>query len=250
MMKKLFLSVFTLVSMSVFAQKNAISKYFSEYENREDFTQVQLTGKIFQMISAMDSEDEELKEAQQLFENVRGVHIIGGESIDNGYEMYQSAMKKLKGFELLMSIKEKDNDFSIMIDENAGVVDELVMIGGGDDNFVIIDVFGEIDLNQLSKVVNTVNSQQGGLMGRDHVALDDVEVYPNPVQSTEGFHIKLNDDMFGAQCKLIDAKGRVVWEDRVNKSDNKCNPGRLRAGVYAVEIEKDGVLLRKKLVVQ
>lgn len=248
-MKKIFLGLFALVTMGVSAQNNAMSKYFSEYQDREDFTQVQLTGKIFEIIAALDSEDEDVAEAQQLFQNINGISIVASESTEDGYAMYKSAMKKLKGFELLMNVKEKDADFSIMVDEYNGTIDELVMIGGGKENFVIVDIYGEIDLNQLTKVMSYVKDQQGNL-NINNDALDSVELYPNPVASGNAFHVKVNDSMVGASCKVYNTKGALVWEGNIDSTDTSCNVGRLRAGVYAAEIENDGVLIRKKIVVQ
>lgn len=248
-MKKIFLSLFALVSMSAFAQKNAMSTYFSEYQNREDFTQVQLTGKIFEIIASLEGGDEDMKEAQELFENISGISLVASEETEDGYALYKSAMKKLKGFELLMNVKEKDADFSIMIDEHNGTIDELVMIGGGESNFVIVDIYGEIDLNQLSKVMSYVKDQQGNL-SIDNEVLDTVELYPNPVKSGAHFNIKVGDDMVGANCKVYNTKGAVVWEGKLSSTDTECDVRRLRAGVYAAEIENDGVMIRKKIVVQ
>lgn len=248
-MKKIFLSLFALVSMSVFAQKNAMSKYFSEYQDREDFTQVQFTGKIFEIIASLEGGDEDMKEAQQLFENIDGISLVASENIENSDVLYKDAMKKLKGFELLMNVKEKENDFSVMIDEHNGTIDELVMIGAGEKNFVIIDIYGKIDLNQLSEVMSYVKDQQGNL-NIDSGAIDSVEMYPNPVASGESFRIRVESDMIGANCKVYNAKGSVVWNGELMSTDTECNISRLRSGVYAVEIENDGVLIRKKIVVQ
>lgn len=248
-MKKIFLALFALFTIGVSAQNNAMSKYFSEYQSREDFTQVQLTGKIFEIIASLDNDDEDTKEAQQLFENINGIWIVATENTADGDVMYKSAIKKLKGFELLMNVKEKDADFSIMVDEYNGTIEELVMIGGGKDNFVIVDIYGEIDLNQLTKVMSFVKDQQGNL-SIDNDTFDSVELYPNPVKSGNSFHIKVDENMIGASCKVYNTKGAIVWEGRVENTDTECNVRKLRSGVYAVEIENEGVLIRKKIVVQ
>ncbi len=44
-----------------------------------------------------------------------------------------------------------------MIDEKDGVVSEFIMVMRGDDEFVLLDMFGQIDLNQIVKLSRTMN---------------------------------------------------------------------------------------------
>jgi hypothetical protein len=51
-----------------------------------------------------------------------------------------------------MSVRDKDKDMKFYIKESGGKISELVMIMGGTDDFMVMSLFGEIDLKQISKI--------------------------------------------------------------------------------------------------
>jgi hypothetical protein len=51
-----------------------------------------------------------------------------------------------------MSVRDKDNDMKFYIKETGGKISELVMIMGGTDDFMVLSLFGEIDLKQVSRI--------------------------------------------------------------------------------------------------
>ena len=44
-----------------------------------------------------------------------------------------------------------------MIDEKDGMVSELIMVLRGEDQFVLLDLFGKIDLKQISNLSKKMN---------------------------------------------------------------------------------------------
>lgn len=60
-------------------------------------------------------------------------------------------------FEELMSVRDKDKDMKFYIKEAGGKISELVMVAGGNDEFMILSLFGEIDLKQVSKISKKMN---------------------------------------------------------------------------------------------
>ncbi|MGB0425021.1 MAG: DUF4252 domain-containing protein, partial [Flavobacteriales bacterium] len=75
-----------------------------------------------------------------------------------GETQYKSAIKKIKGsYEVLMTVDDNDEDMTFFIKENNGIITELLMIVGGNDNFMIMSIVGDIDLNQIAKLSRTLD---------------------------------------------------------------------------------------------
>ncbi|MDZ7647220.1 MAG: DUF4252 domain-containing protein [Cytophagales bacterium] len=68
-----------------------------------------------------------------------------------------SAMISSKEFEELMSIRDKDKDMKFYTKESGGKISELVMVMGGNEEFMVMTIFGEIDLKEISKIGKSVN---------------------------------------------------------------------------------------------
>jgi hypothetical protein len=51
-----------------------------------------------------------------------------------------------------MTVRDKDKDMKFLIKESGGKISELLMVMGGDDQFMVMSLFGEIDLKQVSRI--------------------------------------------------------------------------------------------------
>jgi hypothetical protein len=50
-------------------------------------------------------------------------------------------------------VRDKDADMKFLIkDDGKGKISELLMVMGGNNDFMILSLFGEIDLKQISKL--------------------------------------------------------------------------------------------------
>ncbi|MCG8384335.1 MAG: DUF4252 domain-containing protein, partial [Cytophagales bacterium] len=80
--------------------------------------------------------------------------ILAKEDTDRGKELYREAFSLIpkNEYDELMSIRDEDNDMKFLIKEKNGKVSELLMVMGGNDEFFILTLFGEIDLKQVAKI--------------------------------------------------------------------------------------------------
>ena len=155
-MKKLILIIFIadLFALHVNAQDAAINTMFDKYVDNEDFTKVTVTSKMFSLFTEMEPDDPDAKEMADAISKLKGLKILAADSITNGKKYYQEATQNIKGsnFEELMSVRDGKDDMRFMIKENGGKISELLMLVGGDKKFVALDLYGEIDLKQISKL--------------------------------------------------------------------------------------------------
>ena len=153
-MKKLIV-VFVLMAWAggVSAQ-DAISKFFSKYQNDESFSQVTVSSKMFSLFTNMEVESPGDKEVVDAISKLKGLRILAKKDERNARGLYAEAFKliPMKEYEELMSVRDKDKDMKFLIKETGGKISELLMIVGGSEEFMILSLYGEIDLKKISKI--------------------------------------------------------------------------------------------------
>jgi hypothetical protein len=141
-----------------FAQtsEDAISKYFSKYVDDERFTVVYISGKMFDMINKMelDLEDDEAEAILAVCKDLKGLRILTCE--ENGQQFYQEALQIINKneYETLMTVREgKKENVQFLVRQNGDKLNELLLlVGGEDEEFVLLSFVGNIDLNEVGKL--------------------------------------------------------------------------------------------------
>lgn len=139
------------------AQADAISKYFSKYMDDERFTVVYISGKMFEMFNKMDIDlnDEEAEAILSVVKDMKGLRILTTE--EGGQKFYDEALSIINKneYETLMTVREgKEENVQFLIKEGGdNVINELLLlVGGEDEEFVLMSFVGKIDLNEVSKL--------------------------------------------------------------------------------------------------
>lgn len=157
-MKKIVAITVLMASLTAANAQDVISKFFAKYQNDESFTNVNISSKMFGLFTQMDAQDPEDKEVLEAISKLEGLKILAKEDASNSRELYQEALSLVpKKFEELMSVRDKDKDMKFMIEENNGKISEMLMIVGGSEDFMIMSIFGEIDLKQISRIGSRMN---------------------------------------------------------------------------------------------
>ncbi len=159
MKKVIVYVVLFLFGIAVNAQNTAVDKLFEKYGETEGFTTVIIKGKLFDMISCLEEEDEE-DEAIQLMSKLTSVRILAMDECEKpeGINFFDEVMELLdeSDYEELLVVKEKDQDVKFLIKEKDGIISELLLVVGGEDN-ALISIVGEIDLKQAYKISKSIH---------------------------------------------------------------------------------------------
>lgn len=147
-----------IIAGSVFAQ-DAISKFFTKYQSDESFSQVTVSSKMFGLFTNMEADTPEDKEVLDAISKLKGLRILAKEDARNARALYKEAFGLIpaKEYEELMSVRDKDKDMKFLIKENGGKISELLMVMGGNESFMVMSLFGEIDLKQISRIGKKMN---------------------------------------------------------------------------------------------
>ena len=156
-MKKLMVgAVMMLMSVATFAQGDAITKFFAKYQDDETFSQVTISSKMFSLLTDMQVDKPEDQEIINAISKLKGLRILGKDHARDGRTLYKEALALLpaKDYEELMSVRDEDKDMKFFIRGGAtpSKIAELVMVMGGNDDFMVLSLFGDIDLKQIGKI--------------------------------------------------------------------------------------------------
>lgn len=159
-MKKLMIgAVMLMVAVSAQAQGDAITKFFSKYQDDAAFTQVTVSSKMFGLFTNMDVEKPEDKEILEAISKIKGLRVLAKNDARDSRELYKEALSIIpKDYEELVFVRDKDQDMKFMIRETSpGKISELIMVAAGNDDFKMLSLFGEIDLKKVSRIGSKMN---------------------------------------------------------------------------------------------
>lgn len=161
MKKGLLIIGMFLLSVGLMAQGTVINKYFNDLEDNEDFTKVSVSQKMFSMFTELEAGSDSEKEFLEAVSKLKGLKIIMADSVSNSSKMYKQATADVSkaGYEELMSVKDAEENFYFAIIEKDGIIQELMMVAGGNKQFVMLSLYGEIDLNNISKIAQEMRVQ-------------------------------------------------------------------------------------------
>ncbi len=155
-MKKGIVFLFVgLFAITLQAQSNAISKHFSTFQRDTSFTKVTVTSRMFSLFTEIEAEDEEEAEILAAMAKLKGIKALVKNNSDNSKKLYFDAVDVVQndgGYEELMTVEDAGENVQFMIREEGDQINELLMIIGGNQNFMVMTLYGEIDLNTIAKL--------------------------------------------------------------------------------------------------
>ena len=253
-MKQILTILLALPFLTGLNAQTAIDLHFSEFAEASNTTDISVTGKMFEMINSIniesDTDQEEIDEMKDFFSSITSFRLIAGEEVSDAKSQYINGDEKLaSSHEELVRVNDKEGKFALYIDEEEGIVHEVVGLGWGEDNLMVFSLMGTLRLEQVGKVVEQMNSSGFDQLARvKDVNAADVSVYPNPVSSST-FTIETPEELIGSVASLFDSTGSLVKTYKINKATQTLDISGVGEGHYVLRVEQDGLSVKKKLIV-
>lgn len=170
MKKTLLIIGIAFLSMTVMAQGTVVTKYFDQLEDNEDYTKVSVSQKMFSMFTELEAGSEAEKEFLEAVSKLKGMKVIMADSVADASKIYKQAVADVDkaGYEELMSVKDAEENMKFSIKEKDGIIEELIMVAGGNKGFVMLSLYGEIDLNNISKIAQEMRIEGMERLGKMH----------------------------------------------------------------------------------
>jgi hypothetical protein len=152
--------LFTLFS-PLFGQTNPIDRMFDRYSGQDGFTSIYISSRMFSMIARADMEDEEL---QEIMNNLKSIRILTADSIMADKVNFYLELEKdmdFSKYEELMVVKDGSTDLKFLIKEKGKRIEELLMIGGGDNGGnILLSIKGDLSLKNISDISRKVGIEE------------------------------------------------------------------------------------------
>ena len=142
------------------AQSDAITKYFDKYVNDERFTVVYISPKMFEVLGKLDLDelkDEEAQIIMDVVKDLKGLRVLTTE--ETPLKFYEEAKTKIKTseYEILLTVRDDGENVQFLIKDEGNIVKELLLLVGGEDEFVMLSFVGDIDLDKISQLAKKLD---------------------------------------------------------------------------------------------
>ncbi|HAA13421.1 MAG TPA: hypothetical protein DCE41_17715 [Cytophagales bacterium] len=143
------------------AQSIYFENLYKDYQDSDDAMTLSLTGNLMTMASwfADEGEDQEmLNELGKSIDRVKMVMLEDGQRMsDREIDEFRRLITSKENFEELMIVRDGDETVEVLAIESGGVMSEIIMLIQGDDEFVVMDIWGEIDMKHINEIIDGVD---------------------------------------------------------------------------------------------
>jgi Domain of unknown function (DUF4252) len=161
-MKKIFLSITVLcLTLMIQAQSNPVDEMFNRYSEKQGFTVVSISSKMFSLFA---NKDEDNKDADNVINRLKSIKILSVEDslLNKNLNFYTELSKKLdmSSYEELMVVKEGQDITKFLIKQSGNTISELLVIKGGPGGNSLISIKGELNLKTISDMSKSIDIQE------------------------------------------------------------------------------------------
>lgn len=151
-MKRMVIALFIVFcTVSLYGQKDPLDDFFNNYSDREGYTSVMINGNFFGFLRNLD-DDEDLSGLDRKVTSIRIVSTKGDRyARDTDFMSELRPVIRRGRYEELMTVKEHDSDFSIMVRANGDIIREVLIIASG-DNEAVIHIRGNFTREDIDRI--------------------------------------------------------------------------------------------------
>ena len=151
MKKFVLLAAVLLITLVLPAQKNAVDEMFDKYSEKDGFTSVYISSKMFSLFAGKDARNSDGSEVLQRLKSIR-ILSVADSLLNKSLNFYTELSRKLDNsvYEELMVVKEGGGITKFLIRQNGNIISELLVITGGPGDNTIISIKGDLDLKSIS----------------------------------------------------------------------------------------------------
>jgi hypothetical protein len=147
--------------MVIQAQSNPVDEMFNKYSEKQGFTVVSISSKMFSLFANKDPEN---KDADNVINKLKSIKILSVEDslLNKNLNFYSELSKKLdlSVYEELMVIKEGPDITKFLIKQKGNTISELLVVKGGPGGNSLISIKGELNLKNISDMSKSLDMQE------------------------------------------------------------------------------------------
>jgi hypothetical protein len=150
-----------LLTIILQAQSNPVDDMFNKYSEKDGFTVVTISGRMFSMFSDMEKDK---KEADNVIFKLKSIKILSVEDslLNKKLNFYNELANKLDltVYEELMVVKEGRDITKFLIRQKGSIITDLIVLTGGPGGNSLISIKGDFSLKDISDLSKNVGIQE------------------------------------------------------------------------------------------
>ncbi|MGC9373719.1 MAG: DUF4252 domain-containing protein [Bacteroidales bacterium] len=157
-MKRISIIIAILIFPFLTNAQDFVDQLIGKYQKKKGFTTVVVNKNLFDIVAAMDENDEDLQQMKGMIDNIRIIAMEDDLNPEN-INFYQEIINQVdtKSYQELMTVKETDNDVVFYAKYAGNDIEELLLIAGGKDENAVISIKGKINLKEMASLSKSVH---------------------------------------------------------------------------------------------
>ncbi|HSH50211.1 MAG TPA: DUF4252 domain-containing protein [Bacteroidales bacterium] len=157
-MKRISIIIALLIFPFLTNAQDFVDQLISKYQGKKGFTTVVVNKNLFDIVAAIDDNDEDLQKMKGMINNIRIIAMEDNLNPEN-INFYQEIINQVdtKSYQELMTVKETDNDVVFYVKYAGNDIEELLLIAGGNDENAVISIKGKINLKEMASLSKSVH---------------------------------------------------------------------------------------------
>lgn len=136
----------------------AQSKLFDKFANDDDVTAINISKTMFELMKGRIKSNDEDVDLKNVIGKIESLKIITSDNAAKKEKMRSDFKSQIeKGYEELMSIKKgKSNTVTFNIKKKGDIINELIMLINGDNQFMAMQLLGNFTLKDIEEIYEKV----------------------------------------------------------------------------------------------
>ncbi|MGI5834485.1 MAG: DUF4252 domain-containing protein [Bacteroidales bacterium] len=151
-MKKYVIFLLLMLPLALTAQQKSFKLLFDKYSGRDGYTTVGISADMLKMVYSFSGEESD-PEMTKLINDIKGISIVVTERMNDEFiDDIEKMIDKYVGLKTVTSINEGGQVTRIFIVEKDTITSEFLMVSYGKQSNVVINIVGNVDVKQISRL--------------------------------------------------------------------------------------------------
>ncbi|MBM3421407.1 MAG: DUF4252 domain-containing protein [Bacteroidetes bacterium] len=163
-MKRLFIAISVMLLAVSLSGQGSVDAIFSQYDGRDGYATVSISGSLLKLAAIIESSDEELN---TLAKSVTGIRVLAREDDNNKreYGFFDAVMNAIdkSEYEEYMDINSSGTRAKVLVKARDEVFTEFLMVVGGDDS-ALIQIRGRMTAEDIRKFSSGMGENGGRII--------------------------------------------------------------------------------------
>jgi len=150
--------------VTAFSQRS-VAKIFEQYSESDGYVTITLKGNLLNLFECDDDDDD--NDSERNPQNITEIRILTQEDDSkDALNFIKMAARDIdnKDYEEYLSVRKSAQDIRMLIRQDGKFISEMLLIGGGEDNF-IIQMKGKITHQEAEKIRRDIREDNGNGKG-------------------------------------------------------------------------------------